>query len=348
MQYQKTLTSHPAGHIWVRRSLLGLAVLFLAVAQIRLIHAAFPTGIQAHIAASEGVVDGLPHWRLFQSRVLGPYLVRAATVAGLPLERAYALMMFVWLALFFAVVIAAGIDLWGSSLAAVAAAGSAALLNAVLMQDEWLYPWDFIDLIVFAALTWAVLGRKPLAVIAGLIAIEIFNRESATIIAGWLALDGLLGLVWKNASTAERASARRRLATGVLLGAVSVATIEMLRATLLIREIGYEIFPEAAGPGAFLGFKLGFNVYELKRWLLTQPNLMLPYGILVAAIPVIGVLGLASRDPGARRISLLFLVLWLFTILFGVVYETRVWLAFVPFVVLATPVIVGARRRGPT
>jgi hypothetical protein len=258
-------------------------------------------------------------------------------VAGLPLERAYDLMMFVWLALFFAVVIAASLDLWGSSLAAVAAAGSAALLNAVLMQDEWLYPWDFIDLIVFAALTWAVLRRKPLAVIGGLIAIEIFNRESATIVAGWLALDGLLGLMRKNASTAERASARRRLATGVLLAAVSVATIETLRATLLVREVGPEIFPEAVGPGAFLGFKLGFNVYELKRWLLTQPNLMLPYVVLVGAIPVLGVLGVLSRDTALRSVSLLFLILWIFTMLFGVVYETRIWLAFVPFLVLAAP-----------
>lgn len=33
------------------------------------------TGFSLSVEASEGVVNGMPHWRLYQSRVLGPYTV---------------------------------------------------------------------------------------------------------------------------------------------------------------------------------------------------------------------------------------------------------------------------------
>lgn len=317
--------------------LTGIVVLFLATGQIRLIHAAFGSHVAAHIDAAQGVVDGLPHWRVFQSRVLGPAMVHAATWTGLSREAAYDTLMFVWLSLFFAVVMAAATDLWRSTPAALAAAGTAAFFNATLMQGEWLYAWDFIDLIVFAALTWAVLCEKPLGVIAGIIVLEIFNREAAIIICGWLALDAMTALVSRRDEPLRRRAARRQLIVAIVLAVAGQAAIEALRTVLLVREVGQEIFAEVAGPGALLGFKLGFNVYELKRWLLTQPNLMLPYGIFIGAIPVAASLGLLSRERGLARISLLFLILWVFTLLFAVVYETRVWLAFVPFLVLAGP-----------
>jgi hypothetical protein len=321
----------------VRWILTGAVVLFLASGQVRLIHATFDTHLASHIEAAEGVVNGLPHWRVFQSRVLGPYLVQAATWTGLSPEAAYDALMVIWLAVFFAVMIAAATRLWNSTLAGYAAAGAAAFLNATLMQGEWLYAWDFIDLIVFAALTWAVLCEKPLGVIAGIIVLEVFNREAAIIVCGWLALDAMLTLVRRRGEGTRVRAARRQLIVAVVLAVAGQATIETLRSVLLVREVGQEIFTEVAGPGALLGFKLGFNGYELKRWLLTQPNLMLPYGILVGAIPVAAVWGLMSRDEAFARVSLLFLVLWIFTLLFAVVYETRVWLAFVPFLVLAAP-----------
>jgi hypothetical protein len=326
----------------VRWVLTGIVILFLASAQVRLIHVTFDGQLTNHIAAAQGVVNGLPHWRVFQSRVLGPSMLQAATWTGLSPEAAYDALMVIWLGAFFAVIIAAATQLWRSTLAGYAAAGAAAFLNASLMQGEWLYAWDFIDLIVFAALTWAVLREKRLGIIVGIIVAEIFNREAATIICGWLALDAVLTLVRHRGDDTRMHGARQQLIVAVALAVAGQATIEILRNVLLVREVGQEIFAEVAGPGALLGFKLGFNIYELKRWLLTQPNLMLPYGILVGVIPVAALAGQMSRDEALARISLLFLVLWIFTLLFAVVYETRVWLAFVPFLILAAPRI--ARR----
>jgi len=48
---------------------------FLAAAQLRGILSAFGPRINNHIAATQGVIQGLPHWRVYQSRVLGPFFV---------------------------------------------------------------------------------------------------------------------------------------------------------------------------------------------------------------------------------------------------------------------------------
>jgi hypothetical protein len=320
--------------------ILGVVVVFLAVAQVRVIRTNFRGQIGAQVQASQGIVEGLPHWRIYQSRVLGPYTVHAvARVTGWPIRQAYDLMMFVWLAVFFGVLTAAAWDWWRSPVIAAAAAASAAFLNAMLMQGEWLYPWDYIDLTIFTLMVWAVTRRKPLGVLVIIIAVEIVNREAATIIAGWLALDALLALTLKSAagvSTRDVGSAKRQLAAAVGLIILSQTASVVLRAALFVREVGPDLYPDASGPGTFLALQLVGNLSELAAWLIPQPNVMLAYALLVIAIPILCGLGIsAGRDIG--RISVLFLVLWAFTLCFGLVGETRVWLAFVPYLVLVAP-----------
>ena len=320
--------------------ILGVLVLFLAIAQVRIIRTNFKGQIGAQVLASQGVVDGLPHWRLFQSRVLGPYSVHAlARVTGWTTRQAYDVMMFVWMAVFFGVLIGVAWD-WRPSLSVVAAVGAgAAFLNAMLMQGEWLYPWDYLDLTIFTLIVWAVTRRKPLWVLVTIIAVEIVNREAATIMAGWLALDALLTL-WLSRRSGhhplELGPARRQLAAAVVLIVASQATTAVLRTTLFVREVGPDLYPDASGPGAYLALQLIGNVNEMWVWLVPQPNIMLPYALLVIAIPILCGVGIsAGREVG--RISALFLVLWVFTIFFGLIGETRVWLAFVPYLVLVAP-----------
>ena len=66
---------------------------------------------------------------------------------------------------------------------------------------------------------------------------------------------------------------------------------------------------------------------------------MLVYNLFIAAIVVICTAGMRSDTPEVRRISLFFLILWGFTVAFGVIYETRAWLPFVPYLVLVIPTL---------
>jgi hypothetical protein len=320
--------------------LLAIVVLFLSVAQLKSIVNNFDSRLGQQIQAAQGVVEGLPHWRLYQSRVLGPYMVHLVKeITGWSFQQAYALMMFVWLALFFSVLTAVALSLWHSHFIAIGIAASAAFLNTTLMQGLWLYPWDYIDLTLFTLMTWAILSNKPLKIIALIIVVEIFNREAATIIAGWLALDALLEMVprRKNTTAEQIKSAKQQILVAVALAIISQVTIEALRATLLVREIGPEIFTDVKATDPHFELQLWNNLSSLATAMPGVTNLMLVYNIIFIAIPIICVIGIRSASRELSRISLLFLILWAFTVTFGLIYETRVWLAFVPYLVLAVP-----------
>lgn len=330
--------------VWQKKPLnyiiLAVVVLFLSVAQLKSIVTHFGDKLGPQIQAAQGVVEGLPHWRLYQSRVLGPYMVHAAkNLTGWSFQQAYALMMLVWLIIFFTVLIAVSISIWQSSLIAIGIAASAAFINSTLMQGIWLYPWDYIDLTLFTLLIWAVLTRKPLKVIALIVAVEIFNREAATIVAGWLVLDALLEVTLrkKGASSEQIGAAKRQLMLGAGLAVVSMITVEALRATLLVREIGPEIFGDVKSTGPLFEVQLMGNLSNYVEAFSHLTSMMVIYNILIAAIAVLCIVGMRSADREVSRLSLLFLILWCFTFTFGLIYETRVWLAFVPYLVLVVP-----------
>jgi hypothetical protein len=320
--------------------LLAVVVLFLTMAQFKSIVNNFDSHLGPQIEAAQGVVDGLPHWRLYQSRVLGPYMVHAVKgIIGWSFQQAYAFMMLVWLAIFFTVLIAVALSLWHSPFIAIAIAASAAFLNTTFMQGLWLYPWDYIDLTIFTLMTWAILQNKPLKIIALIIVVEIFNREAATIIAGWLALDALLEMLLKrkNATTDQVKSAKQQLLVGLTLVIISQGTVETLRSTLLVREVGPEIFSDVKETGPHFELQFWMNLSSLAAVMRSFTNMMLAYNIIFIAIPIICVIGIRSASRELSRISLLFLILWAFTFTFGLIYETRVWLVFVPYLVLAVP-----------
>lgn len=329
--------------------LLAIVVLFLSVAQLKSIINNFDSQIGPQIQAAQGVVEGLPHWRIYQSRVLGPYMIRAVEgITGWSFQQSYALMMFVWLVIFFSVLIAVALALWHSPIIAIGIAGSAAFINTTLMQGLWLYPWDYLDLTLFTLITWAILSNKPLKIIALIIAVEIFNREAATVIAGWLALDALLELVLRRRVATEKQikSAKQQLLVAVALAIISQVIIEVLRATLLVREIGPEIFSDkSAGP--HFEVQLWNNLTNLATALPNISNLMVVYNIIFIAIPILCIIGIRSTRRELNRISLLTLIMWALTLIFGLIYEVRVWLAFVPYLVLAAPQLLHSPQPHP-
>ena len=61
-------------------NLVGLLLaIFCAFAQFRLIAMMFQTWYGRAVEAAYGVVIGMPHWRNYQSRVLGPYVIERLT-----------------------------------------------------------------------------------------------------------------------------------------------------------------------------------------------------------------------------------------------------------------------------
>jgi len=86
---------------------------FLAAAQLRGILLAFGPRFHDHAAAAQGVVQGLPHWRAWQSRVLGPFFVEfLSRLTGLSYADAYPPAVFILLVVFFLVLLFVARSLW--------------------------------------------------------------------------------------------------------------------------------------------------------------------------------------------------------------------------------------------
>ncbi len=330
--------------------LLALVVFFLALAQTKSIINNFDSKVVQQIQASEGVVKGLPHWRLYQSRILGPYMVHGLNkMTDWGIQKSYVRMIYFWSLAMFAVLIAVAISLWQSKLIAVSIAAAAAFLNSTVMQGIWLYPWDFIDFMVFTVLLWAILKNKPIKIIAAIIIVETFNREAAIIIAGWLILDALVDMVLRKKRLAEDQikQAKQQLMVASSLAVISAITIETLRNALLIREIGPEIFNTSSNTGPLFAFVLFANLKSVAATLFSLTSVNQIYNILIFAIPTICVLGMRSNVRELYRASSLFLIFWAMIMVFGLAFETRVWVAFVPFLVLVAPLIFLHRAEKP-
>jgi len=321
------------------------AAVFLAAAQLRGILLVFGPRTNNHIAAVQGIVQGLPHWRIYQSRVLGPFFVEAMrSLTGLTFGQAYLLAMFILLLVFFLVLILTARCLWNSTIAALATAVAAMAFNSILMQGLWLYPWDYIDLTVFTLLMWAILASKSVWLIGSILAFEIFNREVVIILSIWLTIDAIFKLMpaetkWPKLKV-QIHWGQFFIALGLL--AIGCIVVEVLRNVLLIREIGPEIFSDVnvKESGSFFNVQLLKNLRDL-CFSFTHPvhKLHIAFNILMLGIPLLALCAICHKHIGVIRVGLLYLMLWGCTVTFGIIYEMRVWVSFVPFLVLVFPAV---------
>ena len=299
--------------------------------------------INAHIAAAQGVVQGLPHWRIYQSRVLGPFLTESIKkIFNVPFEHAYMATVFILLVIFFLALIFVVKHIWDSPIMIFAVVTAGWALNAILMQGIWLYLWDLVDLIIFTALIWAIITSRPLWVIASILMIEIFNREAAILAGLWLLSDAVFRLRESNGilSKLEFKIRYKQFFTALFLLIVGYTIIEFLRNTLLIREIGPEIFYNMKNGIEFFSVQLVNNLRVFKFSLLHPLyNLNMVFNVIILAIPIVAWRALKNHDTALNRVGFLYLILWIFTIVFGLIYETRVWLSFVPFLILVIPLL---------
>jgi hypothetical protein len=330
---------------------------FLAAAQLRGIFLAFGPRFHDHAAAAQGVVQGLPHWRAWQSRVLGPFFVELLSrLSGLSFADAYPLAVFILLLVFFLVLLFVARSLWRSTIAALGIALAAWAFNAILMQGLWVYLWDYIDLIVFTLLTWAIVAARPLWFVALILLVEAFNREATIIVGFWLLLDAVVRPVSRQGRwlTFEHRVSPKQILVALGLMAVGAVIAAGLRHALFVREVGFELFPELLDimpatrePGALAHLEVSVNLRFL-RYSVTHPldRLYMVFNVLVFAIPALAVKALFCRHVDLIRMALLYLGFWTLTITLGIIYETRVWLCFVPFLVLVGPILLADHPPG--
>jgi hypothetical protein len=302
----------------------------LAAAGYELVLASFHFDLREEYALEDGMLTGHPHWRLFQNRILAPGIfgtIRNAT--GWQTSAAYHATFILLLSLFYLTLACCLWNLTKTPRTVAFGLLAAFALNAILLMPPWIYLWDLVDLTIFSLLAWALLSSRRVWVLALIIAVEIFNREVALILASLLLIDAFL-----RRGVLGAQHARRQMILGAALAISGLIIIEGLRRALLIAEVGPTRWPSIKS-GSFFNIMILGNIAELfpPHMPMRLKNMLPQYGTVLAfAVWIVyqAVRGVEHQ----RRAALWFAILFAAVFVFGIATEWRVWLVFVPYVIL--------------
>lgn len=279
------------------------------------------------VQATQGILDGLPHWRVYQSRMLGPWATKAIGLFGPGIVHAQIILLVVCLAAT-AVVLHLAARRLGRSSGPFQVAFF--FLVFVLLQGRpWLYVWDGFILLFGAAFLYLVIVEAKWWAFAALASVAFLNHESASFIALWMIVQPLADRLFR-----KRPLDRAMLVAGVAVAGLGYCLVEGLRDALLVREIGPEIFSDAGGVAraAAVHWQIGPNLAAASTWLL-HPNFDANFVVPLFVIATIVFAGLMVLRNGARVFGLVaYLAVQIGTIgAFALLQETRVLLQLLPF-----------------
>src|SRR5262245_19386008 len=134
----------------------------LSVAQWHNVRSFFgDAALRLNVQAEQGILDGYPHWRTVQSRVLGPWLEKLLNLLfGLKLSAAHVVVATVALTLCGVVMFHAGRAIDGRQ-AGWSALLAFHLLFTLTLGFPWLYIYDYFILLAASVFMLLMIRRAP-------------------------------------------------------------------------------------------------------------------------------------------------------------------------------------------
>lgn len=316
-----------------------LVALLLAITVQHVLGMVYTGYLLNSMQAGLSVLDGTPHWRIFQSRLLGPFVALAfILVTG---EPGPGVILFDVTCFGAALVLA-----WrlGSRVVASRAGALAAMLTlatglVATFMRPWFYPWDVVGVALFMGFAWLVATNAKYYWIVALFCVAIWNRDDALFMALFLAIQPVITWWQARGDPARRPIAWRQVAIGVACMILGVILITTLRRLLLVHETGPELFGGDSDSNMFFSWNLPFN-YDLVVHGIPLSALGLPAFLLVPPLAVTLTCIYLARTSGGRYLSyaLVNMAMTVATVMFGITSELRQWAVLAPSVVLAASI----------
>ena len=319
----------------VRTHLVHVALASVAsLVLFRVIILIFGRQYKLSVDAAQGVLIGEPHWRVFQSRLLGPYLVEAASVVFDTFLKAHVFCSVVLLALAGYLMLVRLTHLYRDSIRALLGYSVFFFLFVFCVNSPWLYIWDLVDVVLFVLFCDFVAHRRDYRFFVALFVVAVFNRQSAFYIALWMMIDPLVKSVLDRARGLRGGRFDFKMAvSGVVLLGAGVALVEYLQSTLLVREVGPSLVGQVEGAGPRFHFLLLDNLSRLWKALISF-RVAMSFLIPLFIVFYLAFCGwVASRNPRANLgVATVHALLLASTVVFVFAFETRVYLVLLPFV----------------
>jgi hypothetical protein len=287
------------------------------------------------VQAELGVLAGYPHWRYFQSRLLGPWAENLLHILfGFNFLVAHMIVAIVVSTLCGAAMFYAGHAIGGRQ-SGWSALFALQTLFALMMARPWLYIWDYFIVLTGTVFLLLVIRRAPWWAFLLLMSAAFFNHESALFIGVWMVAKALTD-AWGE----RRAVDWRMLGGGVLGSLGGILLIEFLRRSLLNKEIGWEMFADvgkapSSGFDAYFHVQITANLRDMYHWV-TAPGFDLAFLIPLPLVVVLILAFIMVKRHGLKAAALaVYAVTQVAALLaFGMRSETRNLLQLLPFLCL--------------
>lgn len=287
------------------------------------------------VQAELGVLAGYPHWRYFQSRLLGPWTENVLHLLfGFNFLVAHMIVAIVVSTLCGMVMFYAGRTIGGRQSGWIALFAFQTLF-ALMMARPWLYIWDYFIVLTGAAFMLLVIRRAPWWAFLLLMSAAFFNHESALFIGVWMVAKALID-AW-----GERRPLDWRMLGGGILGSVGgIALIELFRKSLLKKEVGWEMFADvgkapSSGFDAYFHIQITANLRDIYQWV-TAPGFdfafLIPLPLVVTVVLAFIMVKRHGIKAAALAVYAITQVAALLTL--GMRSETRNLLQLLPFLCL--------------
>ena len=313
--------------------LVLLVLLLISFSEFHTISLIQAGNLDSQAWQASGIVHGTPWIRVFQSRILGPYFVQAiATVIKHSYLAAYKIALFILLGLSTCICYDLVRRIRNRPYDGLIWAAVYAGLLIALQDNLTFYIWDVIDLSTMLIFAYAIFyAPNSLRLLIPLFFVELLNRESAGYVALWIALSAAGTWYCETPTLSERKALLLQMVVGIGLLTFGTCWTHVLRALL---------FKHSNDPKIGLDFAhLNGEMFVLFRNLHNFIHPANKSGFAIAIVCCCVIVFMARRLfalHGKKSYPLLSLLVVMMASVwcFGLVAMTRMWLEFIPFVLM--------------
>jgi hypothetical protein len=284
------------------------------------------------LAASDGVLNGTPHWRAFQNRLLGPYLLDLFRHFS---QNPYNDFAKLFLMLENSAVCGCAYLLTRKVRLAVLALVASSVLWVCCIH-YFSYPWDFIESVMLTMLFLFALISEGIAPFLILFIIFVFTRESCIFVGLFLILRGVVPILF------SQRIAVRPFAWGAGLVVMSVAITEALRKLLfkasMLAGVGTDTLHEK--------FENHFHHLHNASVFLSGNKVSIFYAMVMAVFLACSYVGYREKEKNLLAIGITMTVYAMSIFIFGILEEVRLYQPFTGILALIAIYLLFETRSG--
>ncbi|WP_459708907.1 hypothetical protein [Paraburkholderia sp. 2C] len=295
---------------------LGVAILLLCVVGCTWIEYVFwarkhVSNMDMLLSASDGVLSGMPHWRAFQNRLLGPYLLDLFRNVS---QNPYNDFVKVFLLLENFVLCGCAYLLTRRvSLSVIALVASSVLWIRCIHYFS--YPWDFTETLMLTLLFLFAMRSEGVLAFVSLFVFFVLSRESCIFIGLFLILRGVAPVVF------GQRIAVRPLTWGAGLVVMSVAITEVLRKVLFKASI----LPGVGADALHEKFENHFHYLHNGSLFLSGTKVSIMYAMIMMVFLACAYVGYREKEKNLLAIGITMTLYTLSISIFGILEEVRLY-----------------------